>query len=150
MANAPAASEVGVDPAEKTEQIDGPVESGLGVALADGITPEQTFPAEPSEPETGAITVSTHDNTTVYRWAIGSAPNALSVEGQRRALEATADYLGRLPGSERDKLASVAGGPHYRVTPNLWEIPALPGHGEHVASVMTEVIDRPGSLGRTA
>ena len=141
---------------EKTEQIAepvetaGPVETGVGVDLAEGNTPEQTFPAEPAEPEIGEVTVSKHDNTSVYRWSIGSAPNALSVEGQRRALEATADYLGRLPASERLSLLNVVGGPHYRVTPGLWEVPALPGHGEQVAELMTEVINRPGSLGRTS
>lgn len=135
---------------EKTEQIAEPVETGVGVDLAERNTPEQTFPAEPSEPEIGEVTVSKHDNTSVYRWSIGSAPDALTVEGQQRALKATADYLGRLAGSERLSLASVAGGPHYRVTPGLWEVPALPGHGEQVAELMTEVINRPGSLGRTA
>lgn len=141
---------------EKTEQIAepveiaGPVESGVGVALAEGNTPEQTFPDEPAEPETGAITVSTHDNTTVYRWATGSAPDALTVEGQQRALKATATYLVFLTAEERVSLSQVAGGPHYRVTPNLWEIPALPGHGERVAELMTEVINQPSSLGRTA
>jgi hypothetical protein len=114
-------------------------------------TQAEPVQAEPATPVLGDVSVSRHDHTTVFRWGLGHGVGpvrALTVTGMQRALQATADYLGELSAGERGALAGVAGAPHFRVTPGLWEIAAVPGHGPQVAELMAAVVNADGSLGR--
>lgn len=103
-----------------------------------------------AEPVAGGIVVGRHGNATVYKWTLGTGATltGLTTLGIARALRATADYLDSLSDAERTTVARMAGSPHVTVTCWFWDIPAVPGHGEQVAALMTEVVNAEGSIGR--
>jgi hypothetical protein len=143
---------------EKTEETAGPVESGVGVDLAKGNTPEQT--AVPTDPEDeaeepqrlGEIIVKQHDGARCVAWQLGTAAavHGLTVKGIVAAARVTADFLDGLTDSQREALDGATGLTQVRITPVEWSVPLVPHQAAFIEEMMLSVVDAEDSLGRVA